>query len=400
MTIFEYWTYSRYKMEQAQMSPEARLANVHEDLLRRLPSRNSEQTEMIETLLNEIVLHDKAKTLSEEFYKNLETYGGEAYEGEQVTETFSASYRKLGSMWAQYSALSKEASTTAAEIDASINSSGLSPEQFKKTIFQKRQKLNNITGRMFENLLQMSIPLLSMAEIQTTDEVVNELIKSVGAKTSVIKTQGSSKASRIIYTIDSEQNKVSVQGTGKVDVSLSGNGMFPDFNISAKSYANGYRDVSLFTGKLVPLIAQWPTSSSNLNYFYNALREDEGTYLQATRLVLAIQSLIGASGMNNENALADLLILYNRSHKTHPITVYSTRQIIMDVLKSQNIDLTIATFPMKLKTLPISGYEHDAQSLEIEQGYGAAAQSLIIETKLNRAYLSVSALSKFKKKFI
>jgi hypothetical protein len=146
------------------------------------------------------------------------------------------------------------------------------------------------------------------------------LIQLIGNETKQITTSGSSKGDSVTYTIDNANNRINIKGTGKVDVHLDASGVFPDFNISAKSYSSDSRDISLFTGKLLPLMAVWPTSPHNKKYYYNALlRQNPTDFLMHTRLILAIQALAGTS----KNALADTLVLYNRSNKEHPIRVYS-----------------------------------------------------------------------------
>jgi hypothetical protein len=88
-------------------------------------------------------------------------------------------------------------------------------------------------------------------------------------------------------------------------------GPFHSFNISAKSYSNLNKHITLYTGKLLPLIADWPADEKTKTYFYNALRESPDTFLIHTRTILAIQSLIGVSSDAGE--LANVLVIYNRS---------------------------------------------------------------------------------------
>jgi hypothetical protein len=60
-------------------------------------------------------------------------------------------------------------------------------------------------------------------------------------------------------------------------------------NISAKNYS-ALSNISLLTGKVLPLIASWPSGQNVKNYFYNALHfvDNEAEYLQHTRLIFGI----------------------------------------------------------------------------------------------------------------
>ena len=359
--------------------------------MKQIQSHSSSVAQQLENALTDILTHKDIKDLSNKFFNNLIETSSSALDTVSVdSQKFAASTKSLAGLWQKYYSLKKQGKEQTKKVLNNAQNADLSAQALLAQIFTERQKINHITGQMFENLIQLTVPLITDVAQASVDDIVKSLQTSIESQ-GKIKTAGSSKGKQITFTLDGDSNTVKWQGTGKTDIRIVEEGPFHSFNISAKSYNNLNKHITLYTGKLLPLIADWPVDEKTKTYFYNALRESPDTFLIHTRTILAIQSLIGVSSDAGE--LANVLVIYNRSASAKNnkiVSVIPIKQLLEDILVSNNPALIEASFPMILKSMPIK--RNTAHT------YAEDAQKIILNTKLNKAYCQVKGIEYLKKK--
>ena len=378
------------------------LQQVREELIAQIRSaKNTKALMELEQGLNYIFTNQRMEKMSQKIFDNLSFTADKAL-AEMAPNSKQLSVRyKQGTDSAKllnetrskyYDAIAKNEKLMKAGKDIIVSSSDLKAMSAK--IKSLQVPLNRITGAMFENLLQMAVPVISGVAADKSGEIIDKqidaILKGISTETRAkksIKTMGSEHI-KLDFMIDDD--KVHWSGTGKIDVRAK-SPLFDEtaevLDISAKSYSS-LTNITLLTGKVLPLIASWPAATAQTqNYFYNALRfQSPGEYLQHTRLIFGIQSLIGIDPRGDR---AGVLITYIRNRTTNPIVVHSIAQLVADITQSggkisKGAESILATFT---PTLPLSAHQKP-------QDFSAAAQKLTIHTQLNKQYLALEYLRK------
>lgn len=378
------------------------LKTVQRKLLDRLKEYNNTSVKTLQDALNNMFSDNQyISELSEKLFNNLVLSGDKALDemtpssrhmGVQYKND-SLSGSKINSLRQEYFQLKAEADQGHQAAIAAL--SGKRGEEIWRAIQKLQVSLNRVNGKLFENLLQISEDFVQSVASKKSGEKIDAEVEALlkvfdnQYKTKTIKTAGSDKV-QLTYLIDGKEIKYSA--TGKVDIkdfkvpNLKSNYETQLMQISAKSYAS-LSNINLLTGRVWPLIADWPGAKNETkNYFYNALHfSTEEEYLNHTRLIFGIQSLIGLEGDSSALA-ADVLITYIRNRK-QPIVVHSIKKLLKDIIKSDDSkDAFLIKFS---KPLPLSSNK---------ETFTKEIKNLDINTHLNKKYLKVEYIRKLYEK--
>lgn len=378
----------------------ANLEQVRKKLMGQIKKYSNTKIEQLQTMLNNIFTNAKATEMTKALFDNMSVAADNALaDMTPDTKTMSVKYspgtesaQKIQHLRQQYYGSKNQSEML---LDDGLQT--LSSTDDFKTLWGKIMKLqtplNKATGQMFENALQMTVPVIQQTAAQKSGNIVDKqvqaIIDSIDISTKAkkpIRTAGSEKIS-LTFSVDDQVVKWA--GTGKVDVRVPSPFHKKEnelMNISAKSYST-LTNIGLLKGQVLPLIADWPVSqkSKTQNYFYNALHfYDTNKYLQYTRLIFAIQSLAGIAG-NGERA--GVFISYIRNRK-EPIVVHSVYNLLTEILNERNVSEAEQSILVSFSsTLPLP---------DNQDTFGSQAQSLIINTHLNKKYLAMEYLRKRK----
>lgn len=364
----------------------ANLVRARQRLLKQITTYNKAEVVNFENALNSIVTHERFPEIAMAAFDTVSTKISDKVEQmEPRTSVLAAKYKSDSEAATEIQAWRSKYYQLKNQVDQTedkILQAAQEADAWRR-ITQLQTPLNKVAGQMFENFLQIAAPLAESTASEMSGKIINDIINSLVSGGKSIKTKGSEHTSQITFTLDDKIMSLK-GGTSKIDVSVPSPSLIRHnalANISAKNYASISRNIELLSGNLTPLILSWPTNASTKSYFYNALYEfNTDKYLQYTRCIFAIQSLVGI-----DTEKADLFIAYIRNRKTKPIMVHSTKMLLNDILGSNNDKTITEAFPMKL-----------SKSLPLQEGYPESANQVKLNTQLNRQYLQLAYLRKIR----
>lgn len=390
------WLISYPNLVTQSSSPQYKLQQVHENMIKRIEGGLSKaHCQQLAEALNSIQEEMNYKTNRKKFTKALSKAFD--YTDIQVNNNLSVSSGSAKRAWNEFRNYSNQLKQSADGFTEDVK------EELLKKARAESKKTRKQTGQAFESFLQGSIQSINSLKEQVVDENLKELV-DIQAPNIVKNMTSSSKknlenlktagAKNTCMTFYFGKEKISVSSQQKVDVSVP-NPFSEDpldtLHISAKNLSSLNHINILGKGKALSMIHAWPDINDNISTFYAnllTLYSFEGDLYERykeMKLAFGIQSLIGHKS-NNGDPYANTFIVNIRNRK-NPIQVIPIKALLENILTSQDKYNAFIVDHTKVK---LNGPGRTNQ-----EDLTAQLKSIVVNTQLNKQYLSVSYLKKF-----
>lgn len=389
------WLISYPDLVTQSSSPQYKLQQVHKNMIKRIEGGLSKaQCQQLAAALNSIQNEMNYDTNRKKFTTALNKAFG--YTNIQVNKNLSVSSGAAKKAWNEFRNYSNQLKQSA----DGFTEEG--KEELLKKARAEAKKTRKQTGQAFESFLQGSIQSINSLKEQVVDEnlkdivdiqapnIVKNITSSSKKNLKNLKTAGA-KNTRMTFYFGEEE--ISVSSQQKVDVSAP-NPFSEDplntLHISAKNLSSLNHINILGGGKALSMIHSWPNINDTISTFYAnllTLYSFEGDLYERykeMKLAFGIQSLIGHK--NNGDPYANTFIVNVRNRK-NPIQVIPIKALLENILTSQDKYNAFIVDHTKVK---LNGPSRTGQENLTEQ-----LKSIVVNTQLNKQYLSIRYLNKF-----
>lgn len=390
------WLISYPDLVTQSSSPQYKLQQVHENMIKRIEGGLSKaHCQQLAKALNSIQEEMNYEKNRKKFTTALSKAFG--YTDIQVNNNLSVSSGVAKKAWNEFRNYSNQLKQSADGFTEDVK------EELLKKARAESKKTRKQTGQAFESFLQGSIQSINSLKEQVVDENLKELVdiqapnivknmtSSSKKNLENLKTAGA-KNTRMTFYFGEEE--ISVSSPQKVDVSVP-NPFSEDpldtLHISAKNLSSLNHINILGKGKALSMIHAWPDINDNVSTFYAnllTLYSFEGDLYERykeMKLAFGIQSLVGHKS-NNGDPYVNTFIVNIRNRK-NPIQVIPIKALLENILTSQDKYNAFIVDHTKVK---LNGPARTSQ-----EDLTAQLKSIVVNTQLNKQYLSVSYLKKF-----
>lgn len=390
------WLISYPDLVTQSSSPQYKLQQVHENMIKRIEGGLSKaHCQQLAKALNSIQEEMNYEKNRKKFTTALSKAFG--YTDIQVNNNLSVSSGTAKKAWNEFRNYSNQLKQSVDGFTEDVK------EELLKKARAESKKTRKQTGQAFESFLQGSIQSINSLKEQVVDENLKELVdlqapnivknmtSSSKKNLENLKTAGA-KNTRMTFYFGEEE--ISVSSPQKVDVSVP-NPFSEDpldtLHISAKNLSSLNHINILGKGKALSMIHAWPDINDNISTFYAnllTLYSFEGDLYERykeMKLAFGIQSLVGHKS-NNGDPYVNTFIVNIRNRK-NPIQVIPIKILLENILTSQDKYNAFIVDHTKVK---LNGPARTSQ-----EDLTAQLKSIVVNTQLNKQYLSVSYLKKF-----
>lgn len=390
------WLISYPDLVTQSSSPQYKLQQVHENMIKHIEGGLSKaHCQQLAKALNSIQEEMNYEKNRKKFTTALSKAFG--YTDIQVNNNLSVSSGAAKKAWNEFRNYSNQLKQSADGFTEDVK------EELLKKARAESKKTRKQTGQAFESFLQGSIQSINSLKEQVVDENLKELVdiqapnivknmtSSSKKNLENLKTAGA-KNTRMTFYFGEEE--ISVSSPQKVDVSVP-NPFSEDplntLHISAKNLSSLNHINILGKGKALSMIHAWPDINDNVSTFYAnllTLYSFEGDLYERykeMKLAFGIQSLVGHKSNNGDSYVNTFIV--NIRNRKNPIQVIPIKALLENILTSQDKYNAFIVDHTKIK---LNGPARTSQ-----EDLTAQLKSIVVNTQLNKQYLSVSYLKKF-----
>ena len=377
-------------------SPQYKLQQVHENMIKRIEGGLSKAycqqlAEALNSIQEEMNYEKNRKKFTKALSKAFD------YTDIQVNNNLSVSSGAAKKAWNEFRNYSNQLKQSADGFTEDVK------EELLKKARAESKKTRKQTGQAFESFLQGSIQSINSLKEQVVDENLKDLIDLQAPNIVKNMTSSSKKNLENLKTAGTKntcmtfrfgEEEISVSSPQKVDVSVP-NPFSEDpldtLHISAKNLSSLNHINILGKGKALSMIHAWPDTNDNVSTFYAnllTLYSFEGDLYERykeMKLAFGIQSLVGHKS-NNGDPYVNTFIVNIRNRK-NPIQVIPIKALLESILTSQEKYDAFIVDHTKVKL--------NRPGRTNQEDLTAQLKSIVVNTQLNKQYLSVSYLKKF-----